>query len=226
MDYQKFVAAGANLSSQNGAYLNELTTGLHKVILKRTVKNAWGENDKTEVLKIVDKFIENKFDYVNLIYNARLDASRNIEGSIKHQLALNKEEYNISNEEEFDDYCLELQDNYHEIISIENRLREDDLLRDSMKLKTLKGYNLSRVINLARWYYDLQVLSKEEALSIINKAYSLLHSAFDSWQELSVNYIGGRVLWFKDFGDFYDTQVYTQKELLKNENSPWVNIKW
>ncbi len=93
--------------------------------------------------------------------------------------------------------------------------------------KSLIGWDFCRYIHLCRRGYLLGYLSEKEAWDLIMPKARLLQQTFDSWWDLSENYLIGREFWSFErteaSGEFFSRAF---EKLLKDEKSPWNTIPW
>ncbi|NCC61998.1 MAG: DUF1266 domain-containing protein [Verrucomicrobiae bacterium] len=93
--------------------------------------------------------------------------------------------------------------------------------------KSLLGWDYSRYVSLCRWGYLVGYLSEEEAWGRIMPVARLLQETFDSWADLGENYLTGRRFWSaKQTEQRGDGFQVAYEELLKSNQSPWVQLPW
>ncbi len=109
------------------------------------------------------------------------------------------------------------------------RDRADFVQRNAVRLgeKSLVGWDLSRLISVARWGVSAEYLTEEEAWDWIMPAAQELQKTYSSWEELGESYLDGRFFWSqrrtpKNVAE-YKSAVYW---LTTNEFSPWVKFDW
>ncbi|MBL7012562.1 MAG: DUF1266 domain-containing protein, partial [Kiritimatiellales bacterium] len=91
----------------------------------------------------------------------------------------------------------------------------------------LVGWDLSRLISLARWGVASGYLEENEAWEWIMPAAQEIQRTYSSWEDLGQSYLNGRRFWSayhtrKD-GYKYQRAVFW---LLSNEHSPWKQLDW
>jgi hypothetical protein len=92
---------------------------------------------------------------------------------------------------------------------------------------SISGWDYSRYIWLCGQGYVAGYLTEAEAWSMIMPAARALQSTFDSWQDLSSNYLVGRRFWSYSQTLISGAQFTdTRRALLVDADSPWVVIPW
>jgi hypothetical protein len=88
---------------------------------------------------------------------------------------------------------------------------------------TTMAWDTDRLVNVARWCYDLKYISEEEAWNYIESAKKLSQSSFDSWEEYYASNVYGRALAYNG-----DPQILLNagEALLKDKNSIWKKVKF
>jgi TPR repeat protein len=95
-----------------------------------------------------------------------------------------------------------------------------------LKSRSLLGFDYSRYVTLCRWGYLVGYLSEEEAWERIMAAARILRKTFDSWEDLSNNYLVGRR--FLSVSMTADSEAFSEKAsiMLINRNYPWKECPW
>ena len=97
--------------------------------------------------------------------------------------------------------------------------------RTELKDGELLGWDLSRLINVARAEYRAGWIDEATAWRHIMPAARRLQRAYSSWQELSDNYLLGRRFW----GGRDETQPQFESRarwLTTDPHSPWQHVAW
>ncbi len=93
--------------------------------------------------------------------------------------------------------------------------------------KSLMGFDLMRVISLARWGAGAEYLTEDEAWNWIMPTAQKLQQAYTSWKDLGDSYVIGRQFWSHSEtlrnGHYNNQAVYW---LAQNEHSPWKILDW
>lgn len=99
--------------------------------------------------------------------------------------------------------------------------------RSRLGAKSLLGFDYSRYVTLCRWGYLVGYLSEEEAWERIMPAARILRKTFNSWRDLSDNYlVGRRFLSFAMSADSGDAFKEKAGIMLRNLNYPWQECPW
>lgn len=93
--------------------------------------------------------------------------------------------------------------------------------------KSISGWDYGRYVWLCGQGYTGGYLSDAEAWSRIMPAARAMQSTFDSWQDLSSNYLAGRSFWsYSQTMSSGATFTDARRALLVDDDSPWVAIPW
>ena len=108
----------------------------------------------------------------------------------------------------------------------EERFRGDGLLPPGDFIKSIRGYDYGRAVNMARWGLAARFCDHATAEKLVLRAGELCHSEYDSWVDFSAGYILGRALRFDDgeFGEWYQGEHMRHVMLTDRRDSPWRNI--
>ena len=103
-------------------------------------------------------------------------------------------------------------------------LIEFDIVSEKTDLNdiTTLAWDMGRLVNVARWCFDLGYISEDEAWKYIETAYKEVQTAYSSWHEFAAGYLIGRALWSEMERDV----VRIVAGLLKDADSPWVMSGW
>jgi hypothetical protein len=98
---------------------------------------------------------------------------------------------------------------------------------EELEGKSLTGWDLSRLISLARWGVAAGYLEEDEAWDWIMPAAVEIQQTYVSWEDLGESYLLGREFWSplqtQATGYKYRGAVYW---LTHNKYSPWKNFDW
>jgi ankyrin repeat protein len=95
--------------------------------------------------------------------------------------------------------------------------------------KLLLGWDLGRIIFLARECYQAKYIDEKEAWDIILPVARELAGVFDDWEDFGTNYILGRMFWQSLVNDYTEIQrdsVEIFYTLTYPEIGPWSTISW
>jgi len=91
--------------------------------------------------------------------------------------------------------------------------------------KSIIAFDFIRHINLCRWGYAAGYITSEEAWSRIYSSAQVLQVTFDSWQDMSENYLLGRIFWSGDLSRNKD-MLEGLERMKKRPQNPWLINKW
>jgi hypothetical protein len=92
---------------------------------------------------------------------------------------------------------------------------------------SLVGWDLCRLINVARWGYTAGFIPSEEAWSWILPSAERLQQYFGSWNAVGRNFMLGYEFWCRFTGTAVDIDVEGAHTWLVNDpNSPWCQMPW
>ena len=216
-DELKAVACGANLAYLNLEYLNTLKTHKPTGQILAMLEGSWdiqSREDLQETLKWLENSGHRK--QYNLIWSnlkgiPRAEWGETIE-KLQFQLIAENE-----NPENLYEYSVNIVNGYAQ-------MHEAGCFQKS-KEPNILSWDLGRAINLCRWAYDVEFLSKEEATNLIKKYADMCYKTYNSWDSLGEGYIMGLSMWSGD-PDRTEEMIEEQKILLSHENSLWTKIKW
>jgi len=99
--------------------------------------------------------------------------------------------------------------------------------KDVLEISTF-AWDIGRLVNIARWSYDLEYITEEEAWEAIYIAYGWALETYDSWQDFAKGYLLGRAMWGgtsarKGLSRItrLKTVIQITKRLLEHKDSPW-----
>lgn len=130
--------------------------------------------------------------------------------------------------------CLRIFQEYYEQCQVyENRIKNlKDTIADLQKngylgahLKELEqidatAWDMGRMVNVARYSYDLEYITEEEAWEYITYAFQESASCYNSFEEFGQAYIIARAMWAGQNTNLYGA-MSTLELLINDENSPW-----
>jgi hypothetical protein len=210
----KKILVGAVYASQQGAYLNTLKTDIGAKIYT-ILRDWWGINERDEALDTLD-YLQNKAYtyYFPTVWKA-FQASSNAErASIIAQNMTNQEDAEKAFEQ-----TLNLQESVKYLKDLKIIQHVDDVEKYGVV-----GWDVGRLVFIARICYDAKYITEDEAWEYIDSAYRQAQQVFNSWEELAKSYIIGRFIWRgKDANDGMDSIA---DDLVNKPKSPWQQIAW
>lgn len=92
-------------------------------------------------------------------------------------------------------------------------------------VNSIAGWDYVRLVCVARWCYDYEYLSWEEAWRFMDVAARLALRDFDSWESLAASFMAGRLMWAPDNPNHAEMAANLQF-LVESPTSPWRQIPW
>ncbi|RYY18594.1 MAG: DUF1266 domain-containing protein [Cytophagaceae bacterium] len=90
---------------------------------------------------------------------------------------------------------------------------------------SLAAWDYARLVNVARWSFDFNYLTWEQAWHYIDQANRLARRDFDSWEAFATSFIAGRIMWNPD-SSTHDTIAAIATSLLSSPFSAWRTLAW
>ncbi|MEM9153225.1 MAG: DUF1266 domain-containing protein [Cyanobacteria bacterium P01_F01_bin.3] len=94
-----------------------------------------------------------------------------------------------------------------------------------MKRLGFYSWDLSRLVNVARWGYGAKYLSEDVAWAWIHKAAVEIQKKYSCWKDTGDDFILGYRLWSMQFSPL-PNMVDAYERLLTSKSSPWASISW
>jgi hypothetical protein len=91
--------------------------------------------------------------------------------------------------------------------------------------KEMVGWDLSRLVNVARWGYNSKYITADDAWEWIRLASQGLQDAFESWLDMGVNFLMGYRYW-SNGGEIPSALLAAHHWLASSKDSPWQKIEW
>jgi hypothetical protein len=126
----------------------------------------------------------------------------------------------------------------YSIIAINNKYhlnaREYNYLKftlanwDICRNRTIKAWDLGRIIALCRWGYNCGYLDSEEAWEKVMYYAEAIQPLYNSWEEYGLDYCLGRLFWSAGFGDDINKLLVTERIYrgLISRTGYWRNFSW
>lgn len=114
------------------------------------------------------------------------------------------------------------------ITRYEARFRADGLLPFDGISTSVVGYDLGRVVNMARWGFGARFCDLRTAETIIVRAGRLARQRYASWPDFGAGYALGLVLRLDDerYGHLYDSVLGPHLVLMGDPTSPWRHLRF
>jgi Protein of unknown function (DUF1266) len=214
---QWIIAAGANLASINGNFLNALETGQTVEEIKKDVlKQDWG--------------IENKQSALETIEWMQTDGHRVYFEAVKEVLRQPETERIKLLQQYSQEAGRDMTAYFENTVKGLRRLKDDGIVKDNLYfLSELKidvlAWDYGRLINVCRWCYVAKFITEAEAWNLMFPAAQALQQTYSSWEEMSAAYLVGRYMWGGE-DPHYGSLNYWHKMLLEDPKSPWKTLDW
>jgi hypothetical protein len=90
------------------------------------------------------------------------------------------------------------------------------------------AWHYGRCSWIIRHAFYNQLITEEEAWSLLEENGNLIKQSFDSWESFGLSYLVGAQFWKRDNYNPISMRATIQNitYLLSNSNSPWLNIDW
>ncbi len=218
IEEQKAVACAANLSYFYSLYLNTLETYMPTEDLLEGLDNAWGITDRKSLIDTVDWLaVAGHRSYFKLIWNLLKTTPKP-----EWRKAISDLEVQTLTMEDME------ADRIHPYA--ENILEIYPLLLTKGFFSTMKdpnvlAWDLERAINLCRYGFDLQLITREEALERIVAYAKSMFTTYDSWRSLSEGFLVGCGMW-SGSPELLSDRLEHHEALLTHEKSPWKTMDW
>jgi len=217
------------LPAKDEATAREIEVAFYRVMPGTEVK--YNHDETADLLSIEQQRWMNvggvltamNFEFVNRLKTGR---------PIKENRVMMKEWWGISNRQTALDALESLVNTGHRK-SFDERLNRDqfraDLVdfgivseREDLDSISTLAWDMGRLVNVARWCFDLGYTSEGEAWKYIETAYREVQGIYVSWREFATGYLIGRALWSEMERDV----VRIVAGLLEDKDSPWVVFGW
>ena len=202
------LSIGALHGEQITAYVDSLETGLSRRRLSKMLETWWSIEEREDAVSVLNWLLEEGhreyYPVVLALIRSEEEAHTSILGS-------------ISEEERPEVFAF-----YKTLKADMAELEAGIGVTDADYDRGILGWDISRIVLLARTCFDCGYIEEEEAWNLIGIADGLARSEFQSWEELRNSVLIGRTMW----GGYEDSlnQVYISEDLLGKDESPWKRI--
>ncbi|MCI5059030.1 MAG: DUF1266 domain-containing protein [Flavobacteriales bacterium] len=210
LEHQWALAVGANLSARNTMYLNSLETGMSKLTIKQLLPEWWGIETRDDAIGTLNWILkhghQDQYDAIKpIIWNHPEDEW------LDRVKALNDPDLTEKMENLMEGTLKWLED--------EESDYEGDMLPDVL------AWDMGRLISVARWCFEIELITEEEAWDYIFAGAKIIQRNYKSWHAVSTNYLYGRLFWGGYSMDF-DVMKADHKTLMEHERSPFNTLDW
>lgn len=117
------------------------------------------------------------------------------------------------------------EDKVEDVSLITDYMLENSICDMNSVPHTAIAWDLVRIVNLGRWAFQCGYITEEDMWNIMCVADETASANFSSWEEYGMSFVLGRGVWHGDTDDC-QTAYEIVAELLKNEDSPWLQLSW
>ncbi|MBK8805234.1 MAG: DUF1266 domain-containing protein [Bacteroidales bacterium] len=217
IDLLKAISCGALLSVINESTLNTLRSGHTLDDVKYILTEFWSINDASSLKETINWLLH--FGHrsgFNLV--TRCLAAYQPDQWEAHSLEI------LQNIEDSSNADADYTDNFENALEIIPYVKQF-LDIDLTKFQSTIAWDYCRAIHLYRWGLDAGFCSENEASTEIKRIAAELYKKCGSWEQLSVSYILGHLLWSGNVSEVNDV-LHAHYLLTTDSKSPWQLIDW
>jgi len=219
--YEQWATAfNSNLAYANGYYANDLTVGYPIEALTGGLENAWGIQNKKELLDKLN-WLSVEGGHTKYAHDLWAILINNPKPKWRPEIESLRLNYMSRDIDVTLQALMEYGDN---LMNGYTMLRQSTIIKNECTPNIL-AWDLQRAIFLTRSGFDMEWLTKEEALEYIVKFAELARKTYSSWEEYSYSFLMGFYMWSGD-PDRLEQRVDGHNDLLSNEKSPWKILSW
>jgi len=210
----KKILTGAIYADQQGAYLNTLKADVGGKLFT-ILGEWWGINGRDSAIETLDYLRDKAFAYYfPTVFKAAQAGSDSERKEIITAAMTNQEDA---------EKAYSQTGNLLESI---DTLKKYKLINsiDDVEKRGVKGWDVGRLIFIARLCFDAKYISEYEAWEYIDVAYAQAQKEFDSWEDLARSYVIGRFIWKGSEAD--DGMIEIADDLVHKAKSPWTQVAW
>lgn len=215
---QKAILCAANLSYYYDHYTNTLETFMPAEDILEGLGGAWGIEDKASFCETVDWLADAGHRvYFDLIWSKLKTLPKAEWRSGIKNLELQALASDSIEEDRIQPYA-------ENILNIYPILLAKGCFA-TMKHPNVMAWDLSRAINLCRYGFDVEFLTREEAMGRIRNYAQTMYSTYDSWKSMSEGFLVGCGMW-SGSTELIDDRYDHHEVLLSHEKSLWQTTAW
>ncbi len=236
---QWVLATGALLNAKEGHCLNTMHTGTHNDLMKEGLSSSWGVSNRDELLGLARHLssLPNQAEYEALWGEMRqfLSPQGNKSASGVGKMIGGLTQFiGVTNPLQMTSAMKALQgktsDNDQDLAEKLNNSMQwltelDSMGVDPTKLNNLMAWDVSRLINVARWAQQLGWITEAEYFSICTPAAQQAQRSYKSWREFTDATFVASMIWHYKLERCEDFKVAHQR-LLKEPKSPLLTLPW
>lgn len=195
----RLLALGAPILVYNDEYTDTIGHQEYVDSLKEQIRSWWEVTDRESAFEIVDWLLR--------------------EG---HHAEADRVLAAMRNGQETEDID---EDKVEDVSLITDYMLENSICDMNSVPHTAIAWDLVRIVNLGRWAFQCGYITEEDMWNIMRVADETASANFSSWEEYGMSFVLGRGVWHGDTDDCL-TAYEIVTELLKNEDSPWLQFSW
>lgn len=195
----RLLALGAPILVYNDEYTDTIGHQEYVDSLKEQIRSWWEVTDRGSTFEIVDWL---------------LHEGHHAEADRVLAVMRNGQETEGIDEDKVEDVSL-----------ITDYMLENSICDMNSVPHTAIAWDLVRIVNLGRWAFQCGYITEEDMWNIMRVADETASANFSSWEEYGMSFVLGRGVWHGDTDDC-QTAYEIVAELLKNEDSPWLQLSW
>ncbi len=212
---RKLLLSGV-FSSQKGAYMNVVNTGMNRGERERMFGQGWNITDKSSAIDTLE-------------YLKHAGTRRFFPFVVEALKLKNKKEIQQYITESFEDEE-DMQDCWEQVKfafeSIEG-LMKVQIVKDEADFVRIgpDAWDAGRLVFMARLCFEAGYITEEELWQYVDAADKIAHQTLTSWEDFGKSYILGRCLWC-GLAYYFDVMVDHAKSMYANPKSPWQHISF
>jgi hypothetical protein len=226
------LALGAPLAAYSENFQDSISTGLGKGLIEATLGAQWGITDRPSFEQTTEQLVEegHRTKYEN-IYQACIRYNKVLESSLPGFLQsfqyfmpwIIVKAAKAANTQAVADFTGESNAAIYAKIQASNDWLDelpDEFGVQPESLKSLVGWDATRLVNLCRWSHDLGIISVSEFVPLASRLNAKVKQAYKTWAEVAAAYYAGGLIWKYD--EERDAELLgAGKALLTDPKSPF-----
>ncbi|WNY26020.1 DUF1266 domain-containing protein [Methanolapillus millepedarum] len=210
------LTAAAHISLREGQCLDSLRLNMSREEAQTHLSEKWQINSRAELVQTLDYFW---YEGQHLNYDIVLE---NILPLSWHEWKMEIEKFTQENED--GDTIVTLIPQLESMETAFHLLKREQIIATELVTSVL-AWDLSCFIYVCRLGFAAGYIGEEEAWDSIMPAAAVLQQEFESWDELSVSYLTGCLLWNNSFRE-RTTAVKNHELLIQDPQSPFNSLPW
>ncbi len=235
---QWVLAVGSLLNAKEGTMLNTLATGTDNSILESGLKNSWGLHNRNDFMTLAQRLasLSNQAEYEIIWGEMRkfVSAPSTSSGGIGKMLGSITQYFGVANPLQMANAMKALNgktsDDDKELAEKLNNSMQwltefEGMGIDATKVNNLMVWDISRLINVARWAHQIGWITEAEYFSLCTPLAQQAQRAYSSWRELTDAAFVTSMMWQYDLDRLEGFKAAHQR-LLNEPKSPLLQLAW